>query len=87
MPKALANSIRIEYESNGKISSEPLLLISGLGAQMIRWSDEFCKTLSESDFYVIRFDNRDVGLSTKFDELGMPDIIKIGIAKLKGEKY
>jgi pimeloyl-ACP methyl ester carboxylesterase len=86
MPKVKTDSILVEYETFGKISSEPVLLISGLGAQMIRWADEFCKTLSESGFYVIRFDNRDVGLSTKFDELGIPDIIKIGISILKGEK-
>lgn len=46
----------------------------GLGAQMIAWDDDFCKDLAALGYWVIRFDNRDVGLSTRFDEAGIPDI-------------
>ncbi|MFW9878508.1 MAG: alpha/beta fold hydrolase [Candidatus Thorarchaeota archaeon] len=86
MPKAKVNNIEIEYDTFGEPSSKPLLLIMGLGAQMINWDEEFCKKLVEHDFYVIRFDNRDVGLSTKFDEAGEPDILKLYMQALRGEK-
>ncbi|MFW9972533.1 MAG: alpha/beta fold hydrolase [Candidatus Odinarchaeota archaeon] len=86
MSKAKANNIEIEYETFGDPSSKPLLLIMGLGAQMIRWDIEMCERLAELGFYVIRFDNRDVGLSTKFDEAGEPDLIKLFMAAQRGEK-
>ncbi|UCD01449.1 MAG: alpha/beta hydrolase [Promethearchaeota archaeon] len=86
MPKAKANNIEIEYDTFGDPLSRPLLLIMGLGAQMINWDEELCKKLVERDFYVIRFDNRDVGLSTKFDEAGEPDILKLYMQIQKGEK-
>jgi len=86
MPKAYVNKIYLEYETFGKSDSEPVLLISGLGAQMVRWYDEFCIKLADEGFFVIRFDNRDVGLSKKFDKLGKPDLIGAVIAMSKGEK-
>ncbi len=86
MPKAKANNIEIEYDTFGDPSSKPLLLIMGLGAQMIRWEEEMCEKLVERGFYVIRFDNRDVGLSTKFDEAGEPDLMKLYMKVAKGEK-
>ena len=86
MPKAKANNIEIEYETFGDPSSKPLLLIMGIGAQMIRWEKEFCEVLAEKGFYVIRFDNRDVGLSTKLHEAGEPDIMKVMMKLAKGEK-
>jgi len=58
----------------GDPTQPPLVLIRGLGSQMIAWDDAFCQQLADAGFWVIRFDNRDVGLSTKFDEAGMPDI-------------
>ena len=66
MPKATANGIKIEYETFGNPSARPLLLIIGLGGQMIQWDDDLCKDLAGSGHYVIRYDNRDAGLSTKF---------------------
>ena len=54
-----------------------MLLVMGLGAQMIHWRAEFCEQLADAGHFVVRFDNRDVGLSTKFDAAGMPDIVKI----------
>jgi len=76
MPKALANNIEIEYETFGEPSGNPLLIIMGLGAQMIAWMPEFLELLVEKGFYVIRFDNRDVGLSKKFGELGVPKVME-----------
>jgi pimeloyl-ACP methyl ester carboxylesterase len=67
MPRASANGIEIEYETFGDRDDVPLLLVSGLGAQMISWDEELCEGLVDRGFYVIRFDNRDVGLSTKVD--------------------
>jgi len=86
MPVVTTNGINIEYETFGKTSSTPLLLIMGLGVQMIFWPDGFCRSLAEKDFYVIRFDNRDVGLSSKFEEAGIPDVLTGMTAALRGEK-
>ena len=64
MPRATANGIEIEYETFGDPKAQPLLLIYGLGGQMIGWDEDFCRLLAGRGFYVIRFDNRDIGLST-----------------------
>ncbi|MFW9878195.1 MAG: alpha/beta fold hydrolase, partial [Candidatus Thorarchaeota archaeon] len=85
MPKANVDNIEIEYEVIGNPNSKPLLLIAGLGSQMIAWSDKICKTLKNNGFFVIRYDNRDVGLSTKFDEAGLPDFMGINTAYSLGE--
>ncbi len=71
---AKVGEVEIAYDTFGDPSSRPMLLVMGLGAQMIRWDDEFCKVIASQGRYVIRFDNRDVGLSTKFDDAGVPDI-------------
>lgn len=65
MPKAKANGLELEYEIIGE--GEPLVLIMGIGAQLIYWRDEFCERLAAEGFTIVRFDNRDVGLSTKLD--------------------
>jgi pimeloyl-ACP methyl ester carboxylesterase len=62
---ARANGIEICYEIFGEPSAEPMLLIMGLGAQMIHWDDDFCWQLAARGFRVIRFDNRDIGKSSK----------------------
>jgi len=67
-----ANGIQIEYDTFGNPDHEPILLIMGLGTQMIAWSPDFCNALAEREHYVIRFDNRDIGLSTKFDNEPVP---------------
>ena len=64
---AQANGIELCYESFGKDDADPLILIMGLGAQMIHWDDEFCQELAARDLRVIRFDNRDIGKSTFFN--------------------
>jgi pimeloyl-ACP methyl ester carboxylesterase len=74
---AKVGSVEIAYDTFGNPSSPPMLLIMGLGAQMIRWDDAFCKALAAQGHWVIRFDNRDVGLSTKFDQAGIPNIMSL----------
>ena len=72
MPQAQANGIEIEYVTEGDPSDPALLLVMGLGAQLTTWPDGFVDGLRQRGFFVIRYDNRDCGLSTKFD--GLPDI-------------
>ncbi|HLZ00596.1 MAG TPA: alpha/beta hydrolase [Bradyrhizobium sp.] len=62
---ARANGIDICYEIFGAADAEPMLLIMGLGAQMVLWDDAFCEQLAARGFRVIRFDNRDIGQSSK----------------------
>jgi pimeloyl-ACP methyl ester carboxylesterase len=85
MPKANVNNIMIEYETMGDLTSKPLLLIAGLGSQLLAWSEEICQKLAENGFFVIKFDNRDVGLSTKFEDAGIPDMKEISAAYTRGE--
>jgi len=70
MPKASFTStdnrqMEIEYDTFGNPADQPLLLIMGFTAQMVAWEEEFCQQLAERGHFVIRFDNRDCGLSTK----------------------
>jgi len=60
-----ANGLDLCYETFGRPGAEPMILIMGLGAQMIQWDDDFCRQLAGRGFRVIRFDNRDIGKSTK----------------------
>jgi pimeloyl-ACP methyl ester carboxylesterase len=86
MAQAKANGIQIEYDTFGDRSGRPLLLIVGFGCQMIYWSEEVCNQLADGGHYVIRFDNRDTGLSTKFNEAGVPDAMKAINSLMLGEK-
>lgn len=70
MPRATVNGIEIEYETFGSADWPAVALISGLGAQMITYHDDFCRQLVDRGYYVIRHDNRDVGLSTKVETGG-----------------
>jgi pimeloyl-ACP methyl ester carboxylesterase len=76
-----ANGIDIAYETFGDASKPPLLLVMGLGAQMIAWDEDFIAKLTDRGFYVIRYDNRDVGLSTKIEGGPRPDVA----AAMKGD--
>jgi pimeloyl-ACP methyl ester carboxylesterase len=69
---APANGIELAYQEMGDAEGEPLLLVMGLGTQMLAWDEEFCATLAERGFRVIRFDNRDIGRSTKIESAGVP---------------
>ena len=74
MTSATANGISIEYETFGDPGAPPVLLIMGLGCQLTAWDPDFCRALAAAGFFVIRYDNRDVGLSTWFDDAGDPDV-------------
>jgi pimeloyl-ACP methyl ester carboxylesterase len=74
MPSLNANGIRIAFDTAGDPKAVPLLLINGLGLQLSSWPDEFVEGLVDLGFYVIRFDNRDCGLSTKFEHCGTPSL-------------
>jgi pimeloyl-ACP methyl ester carboxylesterase len=71
----IANGVQIEVDIQGPEHGEPILLIMGLGMQLIGWPDELVQMLVQRGFRVIRHDNRDVGLSQGFDRLGVPNIM------------
>jgi pimeloyl-ACP methyl ester carboxylesterase len=70
MPTCKANGIDLHYETHGSSDDPALLLVMGLGAQMIAWDDGFVDALVDRGFFVVRFDNRDVGLSSKIEGSG-----------------
>jgi pimeloyl-ACP methyl ester carboxylesterase len=96
MPRAKSNGVELEYETFGDRGA-PLLLIGGLGTQLTTWDEEFCELLASHGFHVIRFDNRDAGLSTWMaagdaytldemaaDAVGLLDALGIPAAHLVG---
>jgi len=84
MPITAANGIKIEYETFGDKPDPALLLTIGLGCQLIYWDELLCRKLSESGLFVIRYDNRDTGLSTRFEDAGEPDMAAIMGALAQG---
>lgn len=72
--RAKANGIEIEYETAGDPKNPALLLVMGLGGQLTVWPDAFFQGLAAQGFFVIRYDNRDTGLSTDFDAAGLPNM-------------
>ncbi len=66
--------IDIAYEAFGDPQAAPMLLLMGLGTQMLGWPDAFCESLARRGLYVIRFDNRDIGLSTHLTDAPLPDV-------------
>ena len=74
MPRLKANGIELEYDTLG--TGDPVVLVMGVGAQMIVWPEGFCEELAARGFQVIRFDNRDVGLSTHLDHTGVPNVLQ-----------
>ncbi len=77
MSKIAANGIQIEFVEKGSRESASLILIRGLGTQLIDWPEDFIDELVGQGFHVIYFDNRDVGLSQNFNDSGAPDISEI----------
>lgn len=77
MPQVTANGIAIEYEDHGDPAAPPLLLVMGLGAQLTLWPIELVEALVERGFRVIRYDNRDIGLSQKMEGAKAPGILKL----------
>jgi pimeloyl-ACP methyl ester carboxylesterase len=84
---APVGNIEICYETFGVPSASPLLLVMGLSSQMILWDDEFCETLAGEGFWVIRFDNRDVGRSTILREAGIPKQWQLLTRDARGAAY
>ena len=84
MPQITANGIAIEYETHGDPANPPLLLIMGLGAQLTLWPIELVEALVARGFYVIRHDNRDIGLSEKFGHGGVPNFRRVALMRLFG---
>lgn len=72
MAQLQSNGLTIEYDTFGDRGADPMLLIMGLGTQMIAWSPDFCESLAARGHYVVRFDNRDIGLSTKLEGARAP---------------
>lgn len=77
MARARVGELELEYDSFGDPSEPPVLLVMGLGAQMTTWDEAFCKEIARRGLHVIRYDNRDVGLSTRLDHLGVPNVLKV----------
>ena len=86
MARIKANDIEIEYETFGKKSDPAILLIMGLGAQLTLWPEAFCTGLAQRGFFVVRYDNRDCGLSTDFGAAGVPDLAAAVGKLMSGKK-
>jgi pimeloyl-ACP methyl ester carboxylesterase len=71
---AAANGLKLAYETFGDKDRPPVLLIMGLGTQMIAWPDELCEQIADRGFHVVRYDNRDIGLSTHLDDAPVPSM-------------
>ena len=74
MPNIDANGISLHYQSMGREDDPTIMLVMGLGVQMILWPDAFCQMLVDRGFRVVRFDNRDAGMSTQLNDLRAPNI-------------
>jgi len=82
---APANGLKLCYDTFGDATASPLLLIMGLAAQMVAWDDEFCTLLAARGYRVIRFDNRDIGLSSRIESAGLPDVSAAFMAAMQGK--
>ncbi|MCG8611405.1 MAG: alpha/beta fold hydrolase [Pseudomonadales bacterium] len=80
MAQALSGSIKLEYEQFGSPQHPAVIMIMGLGAQMIVWPKALCEHIAKQGYHVIRFDNRDIGLSTKLSHEGAPNLGKMFLA-------
>ncbi|MDY7788620.1 alpha/beta fold hydrolase [Burkholderia ubonensis] len=86
MTTLISNDIDLGYESFGNETNETILLISGLGTQMLRWTASFCEALVERGYRVIRFDNRDAGCSTHFADHPTPDFGALAAMLANGQR-
>jgi pimeloyl-ACP methyl ester carboxylesterase len=76
MPNVRANGIEIEYDELGSPDDPPFLLVMGFSVQLTGWDERFCAQLADRGFRVVRFDNRDVGLSSRITGGPLPDVMK-----------
>lgn len=72
-----AGQVSLAYETFGSPDDPALVLVMGVATQMLGWPDGFCQQLADGGFHVVRFDNRDIGLSTHLDHLGTPDLMAL----------
>ncbi|MBN1260674.1 MAG: alpha/beta fold hydrolase [Anaerolineae bacterium] len=79
------SGVEIAYEARGAPGAPAILLIAGLGDQLLSWPDAFCERLAAQGFRVVRFDNRDVGLSTSFEEAKAPGLPALVWAYIRGK--
>ncbi len=86
MPNVRANGITLNYETFGDPKNPPVLLVMGLASQSVRWPEEFCQDLADNGFFCIRFDNRDVGLSARWDKPGAENVGALIAKAFGGEK-
>jgi pimeloyl-ACP methyl ester carboxylesterase len=87
LPSVRVNGIDLWHETTGDPDDPALLLIMGLGEQLIAWPDGFCTALAARGFHVIRFDNRDIGRSAWLDDLGVPDMLGLFGGDLSSVRY
>ena len=84
---APVNGIEIAYQEVGDPDAAPLLLVMGLGTQMLGWDEEFCALLAERGFRVVRFDNRDIGHSTMLESGGVPTRLDLFLGRRESAAY
>ncbi len=84
---AQVGPIKLCYETFGDSSATPMLLVMGLASQMLIWDDEFCEQLAERGFWVIRFDNRDIGRSTILRQNPPPKLWQLMVRDKRGASY
>jgi pimeloyl-ACP methyl ester carboxylesterase len=84
---APVNGIEVAYETFGDSADPTVLLIMGLGVQMLGWDEDFCALLAERGFQVVRFDNRDVGRSTKIEGGRRPDLMAAAMGDASSASY
>lgn len=84
---APCNGIEIAYQEVGDPDGEPLLLVMGLGTQMLGWDEELCEMLAERGFRVVRFDNRDIGHSTMLESAGVPKRLDLFLGRRASAPY
>ncbi|HEV7495667.1 alpha/beta hydrolase [Baekduia sp.] len=83
----VGNGITLCYETFGDPAAPPVVLIMGLGTQMIAWDTRFCEDLASRGFFVVRFDNRDVGRSTRLDDAHVPGLSEIALRRVPNPAY
>jgi pimeloyl-ACP methyl ester carboxylesterase len=84
---APTDGIELCYQEMGDPEGEPLLLVMGLATQMIAWDEEFCGMLAERGFRVVRFDNRDIGRSSRISSAGVPNLLDMTIGRSATAPY
>ena len=87
-PEAFADvgGVKLCYDSFGDVAAPTILLVMGLGAPMTAWDERFCATLAARGFRVVRFDNRDIGRSSRFDAPVNLDFADLMLRRMRGER-